>query len=103
MTDATTPSVQTQATAAAAVAAVAPIDETGLTVSAKADLNAIEGKLSVFLHEIETRYEADLAKVKSTFSAVKANIGKLIASHLVAGAAGAAGSTTITALIKHFL
>jgi len=98
MTEPVHVTVHAQAVAAGAVVA---------TAHSASDLNAIEGKLSLMLHEIETRYEADLvkvktaaeaevAKVKSTFSAVKANIGKLLVTHgSVAAAAALLG--------RHFL
>jgi hypothetical protein len=87
-------SIGTQAAAAGAVVAA-----TVGTTAAPGELNAIEAKLSLYLHEVETRYEADVAKVKSTFSALKANVGKLLASHVVAGGLGA----VVSAIVKHYL
>ena len=98
MTDPVHVTVHAQAVAAGAVVAAA---------HSTSDLNAVEGKLSLMLHEIETRYEADVAKVKavaaadvakikSTFSALKANVGKLAVSH-------GAVATAAALLAKHFL
>lgn len=108
--------------AAAALAAVTPTDPTsGEPTVAPSELNHIEGRLSIYLHEAQTRYEADVlaiekayraavdrlerkfeadvSGIRATWSAFKANWGKLTVSHLFASLAG----SSVFAFVKHFL
>src|SRR5580658_9214937 len=91
------------AQAVAATAAPAP-------TSIAAEVNRIEAALSLALHSVQTHYDADVAAVKtatandlaafkSKWSAFKANVGKLVASHSAALGAGAAAAL----VIRHFV
>lgn len=71
-----------------------------------AEINRIEGQLSLMVADVQNSYEVEKAKIEgeyakltAAFSAVKAHIGKLVASHLFAGGVGAVG----VAVVKHFL
>ncbi len=94
----------------AATVAVAATTPPALSADVAAEVNRIEAALSLALHSVQTQYDADVVKVKaeaaklvadvkSTWNAVKANVGKLIASHSAAAGVGAGA----LAVIKHFL
>jgi hypothetical protein len=90
---ATVPVLPIRATALAAGAIAA-------AVTPSSTINEVEARLSLMLHTVETRYEADVVKIKSAWNALKANFGKLVVSHVTASGAGAA---VAYAFIKHIL
>lgn len=87
-----------------ATLAASPAASVEKTVAA--EINRIEGQLSLMVADVQNSYEvekakivAEYAKLTAAFSSVKAHIGKLVTSHLFAGGTGAAALW----LVKHFL
>jgi len=71
-----------------------------------AEINRIEGQLSLMVADVQNSYEvkaneilAEYAKLTSAYSAVKTHFSKLAASHILASGVGA----VVLTVIKHFV